>query len=65
MWNPHIKRQETALLLTGSLWIMSFYSLAGPDLDLNPSRLATEKENEKKWLRFEIRTSAGTGIKQV
>jgi hypothetical protein len=47
---------------------MSIYSLASPDLDLNPSTLATEKEEEEKkktLLRFEIRTSAGTGIKQV
>jgi hypothetical protein len=45
---------------------MSIYSLAGSDLDLNPSTLATEKEEEEKTLlRFEIRTSAGTGIKQV
>jgi len=44
---------------------MSIYSLAGSDLDLNPSTLATEKEEEEKktLLRFEIRTSVG--IKQV
>lgn len=44
---------------------MSVYSLAGSDLDLYPSKLVTEKEEEKPLLRFEIRTSADTEIKQV
>jgi hypothetical protein len=45
---------------------MSVYSLAGSDLDLYPSTLATEKEEEEKTLlRFEIRTSVDTGIRQV
>jgi len=64
----HNKNLKTVLLLTGSMRTIctSIYSLAGSDLDLNPTTLATEKRRTKKTLlRFEIRTSAGTGIKQV